>query len=376
MIEVPYRIRTRIQGTRNRWSFHRNTLRHSVLRAGVSTQPPHVVVHCGFQGQSGGTYAMASIANLLAQRYRVDFISRPPSIYNSLLSSSVRIVSRLESGPGVYVCDVSTPPEAVDDARAAGKTILVSCHGLPSALHGMEPSRVRAALDRADLVHFVAVAQAEAFDMGPDRCRVIPNATAPILKRRSGNDVGIVGNLREERKNARQALAIALRSGAGTVHLWGADSNAHNGRVRSHVWSQSKRRIYESFDVLVSLSRLECCPMVVLEALSAGIPCLLSSIPAHEQFRECRGVRIVGLGDDDRAVTLLNELLVAKQQLRTATVAFWADHFSAQSVGAQWVRWMTEIQGGSCAPPGPPLQHPDGPQCVRVIDTVGPVFDE
>jgi hypothetical protein len=357
MIEVPYRIRTRIQRTRNRWSFHRNTLRHSVRRAGGLAPPPDVVVHCGFQGESGGTYAMASIANLLAQRYTVHFISRPPSIYNSLLSSSVQIVGRLESGPGVYLCDVSTPLEAVDQARVAGKTILVSCHGLPRALHGMEPSRVRAALDRADLVHFVATAQAEAFEMGPERCRVISNATAPIVKQRSTNDVGIVGNLREERKNARQGLAIALRSRASRIHLWGAESNTQTGRVRSHVWTQSKRRIYESFDVLVSLSRLECCPMVVLEALSAGIPCLLSSIPAHEQFRACRGVRMVDFGEDDRAVTLLDELLAAKQQLRAAIVAFWAERFSAESVGAQWSRLITDVQGGRIAGPTVPASR-------------------
>jgi glycosyltransferase involved in cell wall biosynthesis len=51
--------------------------------------------------------------------------------------------------------------------------------------------------------------------------------------------------------------------------------------------------IYNTFDVLINLSKQETFGMVVIEAMSAGLPCLLSSIPAFEQFRGCRGVRFI-----------------------------------------------------------------------------------
>jgi hypothetical protein len=344
---VPYRIQTRLAAARYRWCYYRNRLaQFCKWEVPRSAAQGRILIYCGFHGKSGGTYAIANIANLLAGDYQVKFVSHPQSIYNSLLSHRVQIVTWPDPAVDLVLCDVSCPNEFLREAGKEGKRRIVTCHGLPHALHGLGYRDIITSLELADQVHFVAAVQQAAFQFPLHRCRIIPNTTAPIRKTRRGHNVGIVGDLREDRKNVREALEVAVGSTADRIHLWGAaDGGDLSAKVRAHRWESDKARIYNSFDVLVHLSRLECCPMVVIESLSVGIPCLLSSIAAHEQFRLCPGVELVDSSDPDKAVAALNRLLAAKDGVREPIVRFWQENYSEPVIRKRWREMISEVIG-------------------------------
>jgi glycosyltransferase involved in cell wall biosynthesis len=160
--------------------------------------------------------------------------------------------------------------------------------------------------------------------------------------------VGVVGNLQAARKNISEAIDIALESQADCIHLWGDAeySRAHHHRIKVHRWTSNKRVIYDTFDVLVNLSKQETFGMVVIEAMSAGLPCLLSSIPAFEQFRGCPGVRFIDEANREQAPQIVNELLQVKAVLKADIIAFWNSNFSEAAVADEWRMLIDEICDG------------------------------
>lgn len=341
-LRIPYRVQVQLEAAQNRWAYFKNRRAHRATAA-TSGALPSVLVNCGFQGKSGGTYAVANIANLLAAATDVRFLSTPTSVYNRLLSDRVRIVPEADFDADVYLCDASCSHEFMRAVTARGKRVIVTCHGLPNALQQLGSERLAESLALADLVHFVAPVQQEAFAMDGSRCQVIPNTSARVVKTTRTHNVGIVGNLREARKNAAVALEIALRSTAERIHLWGAGEPVDHPKVTAHGWENDKTAIYNSFDVLVFLSQLECCPMVVIESLSAGIPCLLSSIPAHQQFRTAPGVELVDSDDHATAVTLLDRLLAAKESLRQPAMRHWDQHYAEPVILERWKALLARV---------------------------------
>lgn len=341
-LRIPYRVQVRLEAARNRWAYFKNrrVARVSTAAAGPL---PSVLVNCGFQGKSGGTYAVANIANLLAGAADVRFLSTPTSVYNPLLSDRVRIVPEADFDADVYLCDASCDHAFMRAVKARGKRVVVTCHGLPNALQQLGTERLTESLALADLVHFVAPVQQDAFGMDASRSEVIPNTSARVVKTTRTSNVGIVGNLREARKNAAVALEISLRSTAEHIHLWGAGEPVDHPKVTAHGWENDKTTIYNSFDVLVFLSQLECCPMVVIESLSAGIPCLLSSIPAHQQFKTAPGVALVDSADHAAAVTLLDRLLADKESLREPAMRHWDRHYAEPVILERWKALLARV---------------------------------
>jgi hypothetical protein len=62
---------------------------------------------CGFHGKTGGTQAIASIANMLSHNFDIFFLSHPTSHINSLVSKSVKLVNKLNVNSDIYICDLN-----------------------------------------------------------------------------------------------------------------------------------------------------------------------------------------------------------------------------------------------------------------------------
>jgi glycosyltransferase involved in cell wall biosynthesis len=307
-----------------------------------------VTIACGFHGKSGGVTAIANLANMLSSHYAVDFVTNPTSSYNSLFQRSVRMVDRPATDAPVMVCDVACDEEIIRSAKARDQTVIVTCHALANALHGFTPDYVRTKLLSADLVHFVSQIQQDSFNLADGKFRVIPNFTRPIRKTTITHSVGVVGRLTDTVKNTGEAIDVALRSEADCIHLWGGAGDpwfSRHPRVRSHRWTSNKERIYNTFDVLINLSKQETFGMVVIEAMSAGLPCLLSSIPAFEQFRGCPGVRFVDDTTSEQAPQIVNDLLRSKNTLKDDIIVFWNTNFSEIAVSDKWIHAIEEIRG-------------------------------
>ena len=342
---MPWRLRHLLENSTNRCYYHVNWLHY---RARPRASKCSVAIAGGFHGRSGGVTAIANLANMLAVHYHVHFFTYPTSNYNRLLRKSVRMVDELATDSPVLLCDVACPINIIRTAKERMQTVIVTCHALADSLHGFTPKYVRDTLLLADLVHFVSPTQQDSFKLPDDKFRIIPNFTSPIRKTAITDSVGIVGSLKDPRKNVSEAIAIALKSRADCVHLWGDAESlwAAHPRVKTHSWTSNKARIYDSFDVLIHLSKEETFGMVVIEAMSAGLPCLLSSIPAFAQFRGCPGVRSIDDNNRDQAPQILDELLMMKHDIRADIVDFWQNHFSEQAVADTWLRLIDAICDG------------------------------
>jgi glycosyltransferase involved in cell wall biosynthesis len=114
-------------------------------------------------------------------------------------------------------------------------------------------------------------------------------------------------------------------------------------KLRLSGWSDDIHAIFNSFDVLVSTSQSETFALVVAEALSAGIPCLLSDIPVYrELYSGCEGVAIM-TGDDQQDILSINQLLAQADQLKPTITSYWEGHFSEETVTRAWTEKIRGI---------------------------------
>jgi glycosyltransferase involved in cell wall biosynthesis len=342
---LPWSIQTRLDIARNRYYYYRNRWMHrnKYLNSAKKT----IGFKCGFHGKSGAVFSISDIANLLAhQGFHVEFVSYPESHYNSLLEQAVKIINTPNMGADLFICDVSCDHEFLESVKTLNKKCIVSCHGLLYSLHGLDPEYVQTSLQLAHKVRFVNTVQQDSFQLQAGHYTIIPNMTKPIKKIQRSNNVGVVGNLGDEHKNVKESVTIALQSKVDYIHLWGVDQKTsyqyNHPRIKTHPWEGNKEKIYNSFDVLVFMSKQETFGRVVIESMSAGIPCLLSAIPAFEQFRTCPGVAIIDSSNRGKASQILNELLAHKDNLRESIINFWKVHYSEQAIAERWIQFISE----------------------------------
>jgi len=333
---IPWRINKTLSDIRNIFNYYKNTLK--------STPAAEISFYCGFHGKTGGPAAISHIARILSKRYHVEFVSYPTSDYNSILAYSVKIVSKPSDSSKLMIFDVTAGSDMVNDAKSSGKSTLVTCHGFPNASHGLLEAEVRSCLDAADQVHFVSQLQQDEFQLPEGKYFIIKNTHQQVIKTKFANDVGIIGNIGNPVKNLPQSLEIALASHASDVHVWGSEADRRWPTALFHPWTNNKNHIYNSIDVLVSMSSNETFGMIVSEALSAGIPSLLSDIPAFKAFSECQSVRTVNPDDIDTAVQHLNTLLDNKDDLRNAAIQYWRENLSEQVIERLWFSIIEELR--------------------------------
>lgn len=333
---LPWFLAIRIKEAQNTFYFLLNRAMN-LFCASFNKGTPLISFYCGFHGNSGGTFAIANIANILATKYQVEFVTYPSSNFNRLLNSNIKLVRNPNFSSSVFVSDAESDHGFFEKLKLLDKRLIITCHCFPYESHGLEPKHIIKSLSYADKVHFVSSSQQEAFQLEPKKYEIIPNTTKKINKKTTTNCVGCVGNLNNIQKNVDESVEIALASKAEAIHLWSIKKDVwHNKKVIVHDWESDKEKIYNSFDALVFMSQLETFGLVVIEAMSAGIPCLLSSIPAFEQFRGCPGVKIISSNSHDNAAELLNELLVNKNILGEQMKIYFDKTYSEAAIFQQW----------------------------------------
>ena len=211
----------------------------------------------------------------------------------------------------IYFFDLSADANKVKKIKSTNKLVILTIHGLRNALHNLHSQHIDEMLSLADKVHFVGQVQQDSYQLPREDYFIIPNSASPVTKNQITNNIGVVGNLDSPKKNAALSIEIGLSSNCDKIHLWSTNKSfSLNSRVVHHEWENNRNVIFNSFDVLVFLSQQETFGLVVAEALSAGIPCVLSSIDAFAPFKDCPGV--VMLKDDEMHTAHLhiNRLLI------------------------------------------------------------------
>lgn len=314
--------------------------------------------YCNYHQTTGATVAIASIANHLAEKHNVDVFVRPQSGYSRLLQLRVRqtFSATALTGDIVFV-DIEQENSVLEQLLQSGKRIALTCHAFPTELHAVPQPKLIKNLELSSFIHFVSEFQREEFirhyphlDLAA-KSFVIPNFTRQSQKKTVTGSVGIVGYLSRPQKNALHAIKLSEQSKARTIECWGSDEIAGVKNLADHPkvvingWADSPQVMHESFDVLISASLFETFGLVVSEALSAGIPCVLSDIPVFRSlYGKCKGVAIL-TGDDEKDIARINQLLNDAPALKADIMNFWRKNFSNETVKAHWFRWADTLSG-------------------------------
>jgi glycosyltransferase involved in cell wall biosynthesis len=324
----------------NALSYLTKRIRHS-----SNKQPLSVEFVCGFHGKSGGPIAIASIANGLAKTFNVSFVLTATSFYSRLLSSEIKFTRNLDFSKDVYIVDLSADEKLVSQIKAQNKLIILTIHGLRHALHQLNGEHIDKMLGLADKVHFVGQVQQDSYQLPIEAFFIIPNSAQAVDKMQTTSNIGIVGNLDEPRKNAAKSVEIGLRSDCKKIHLWSTSKQFSNDpRVIHHSWENDKQKIFDSFDVLVFLSQQETFGLVIAEALSAGIPCVLSKINAFIPFKLCPGVILIEETELQNAHTHINRLMLEKENLKPQIQKFFQENFSQAKINQRWCEKVVELR--------------------------------
>jgi glycosyltransferase involved in cell wall biosynthesis len=340
-------VKLKIRKLKNSCSYFKRRLIYFILHHTTTRrhQGKKIVFVCGFHGNTGAVTSIANVANMLARNNTVEFVTYPASNFNPLLLPIVKLIPDLHHGGDLYICDLSCKHEILESIKERGKKILISCHGMLHSQYGLSPEQKLKSISYADIIQFVNPVQNEEYKLPENRFVIIPNMVTPVKKKTATNDVGTVGNLNLKNKNVDASVSIAMASRAKKIHLWSINHDYwNNPRVIVHEWGDSKERIYDSFDVLVFMSEEEALSMAVLEAMSAGIPCLLSDIPAFRCFSEAPGVHLVSSSDQAKAAESLNELLSNKERLKPRIIHYWNQRYSSSAVSEMWEIFVDSLE--------------------------------
>jgi glycosyltransferase involved in cell wall biosynthesis len=323
----------------NALSYLTKRIRHSSNKQALSIE-----FVCGFHGKSGGPIAIASIANGLAKTFNVSFVLPSTSFYARLLSNEVKFTRNLDFSKDVYIVDLSADENLVSQIKVHNKLIILTIHGLRTALHQLNSEHIDKMLELVDKVHFVGQVQQDSYQLPIDSFFIIPNSAQAVNKSQTTSNIGVVGNLDEPRKNAVKSVEIGLRSDCEKIHLWSTSKQfSIDPRVIHHSWENDKQKIFDSFDVLVFLSHQETFGLVIAEALSAGIPCVLSKIDAFIPFKSCPGVILVEEAELHIAHTHINQLMQNKESLKPLIQTFFQENFSEAKINQLWCEKVIKL---------------------------------
>ncbi|WP_262694265.1 glycosyltransferase [Kordiimonas aquimaris] len=307
---------------------------------------------CGFHGQTGGPEAVASIANMLSAQYDVSFQLGATSNFNRWLSRSVKRSRHINMDADLYICDRATDEGILKKIASSEKPIIATIHGLPFSLHALSEDRAFNIFKYAQYSHFVSKFQESQYasHKAESTSFVISNPCINLYQndwseRTYTSSVGMVGYFNRAGKNIVGNLAAVGGSEAKEILVWGnCDVQSKDKRVKFKGFSGNQKRIFNSFDVFISLSKDETFGLSVAQALSAGKECVLSNIPAHVAFSECPGVTIVDTDDYDAASTALNAALHRKAENRQVIHNFWAERFSSDVIADLWCRKIRAVK--------------------------------
>ncbi|MCF8024017.1 MAG: glycosyltransferase family 4 protein [Desulfobacteraceae bacterium] len=316
----------------------------------------NISLYCNYHRATGSTFAISCIANQLSTKHNVDAYVTRDSSYSRLLTLRVRQTFRPRDLHGdIFLVDIEQKNATLERLLANNKRVLLSCHALPVELHSVPQPMLRRNLELATSIHFVSEFQRSEFvNHYPDldieaKSFVIPNYTRQSSKHVYTGNAGIVGYLTRPKKNALKAIELAQRSNARLIQCWGTDTIAGvekpvlYSKLRIRGWTNNLRDMHESFDVLISTSQFETFGLVVVEALSAGIPCVLSDIPVFRSlFSGCEGVVILS-GNDEQDVRSINQLLEQAPALKNSIIRSWRNNFSNEAVKASWLDMIHKL---------------------------------
>lgn len=344
-IHVPWRIQRATYLAYQQTLVSTSNIIHNVA------QRPRISFYQNYHtATTGATVAIAAIANNLAEKYSVDaYVTRHSGLSRQLNLRIRQTFSPQKLAGDIVFVDIEQENKVISELVREGRKVILTCHALPTILHSVPQAELKENLRIVDEIHFVSEYQKDEFILHyPDitiaeKSFVIANYTRESKKSNTTGNVGIVGFLTRPEKNALPGILLGEKSNANTIECWGSDSIAGipnpsiYPKLRLNGWSDKLPQIHNSFDVLISTSKYETFGLVVAEALSAGVSCVISDIPPFRRlYSDCEGVAILS-GDESVDISTINQMLQKSATLKASNIAFWRSHFSSSCVKEMWL---------------------------------------
>lgn len=312
---------------------------------------------CNYHAHTtGATVAIACIANSLSKKHNIDAFIKPHSGFSSQFNLMIKQYWSSDSLNGqIIFVDIEQENAVVEKLLHKGKTVILTCHAFPLQLHGVTQPDLIKNLKLCSHIHFVSEHQRSEFvRQYPDidietKSFVIPNFTRQNFKKNVTQNIGMIGHLGRVDKNALSGIQLAQQTNAQSVQCWGSyevyglDKPSSISKLQLNGWCNNLIKMHESFDILLSSSQFETFGLVVVEAMSAGIPCVLSDIPVYrELYSGCKGV-IFLTGDIQKDIEAINQLLEHKDILKSDIINFWHKRFSNVTIESKWLEKITTL---------------------------------
>ena len=303
-----------------------------------------------FYGYTGGSFMTLSVANLLADDFLVSYRSHATNVMNKFVSRGVILTRELDDSADVCVVEGGEDFEIIDRLRQNGTRIIVTMHGLPPTpdgltTHGYEDDHIAKVMNLSTSIQYITELQQPAVDnFGHVHHRLIRDFVWRVEKSTRTRNVGIVCDTTLKRKNIAVTLRSAELSEAERIHVWGRyESRMSTERVHWHGFGKDKNEIFGSFDVLVHLSLVETQALVVLEAMSAGIPSVIADLPVYNYLAGVEGIWMVDPHDPEATAVAINEAFNCSAAVREGLRRHWERHHSPAVIRRQWIDYIDTV---------------------------------
>ena len=353
MLKIPWRMTNFLSTTRCSLIYYYNFLNHNFGKRYKSKKLIKIEFNIPFYGFTGGSIAIVTVANLLCDEFCVQFVTHPKNPLNIYLSKYIKFVNKPSPDAAAYIIESGVNLDLIKSMVNNNAKVVITNHGFYSTdslsikNYGYTDLQVSEALQLATCAHFISDEQVfslEKLGIQLSHITVIANSVVAIQKNTFTRAVGIVGDTTLALKNVTTAVAAAEASDAKAIHVWGRYNSTFNShRAQWHGFERNKVKIYNSFDVLVSLSLIETQPLIVLEALSAGIPCVLSDLPCYSSLKNTPGIIFVDASDKDAATTAINDLLNTTKETRDSLRELWRLNFSPNIIQNKWIIFLNDL---------------------------------
>lgn len=331
-----WQVKQKLLSVVNALHYAKNKVKHK-----KSASKHTVLMYPSFDGLTGGSLAFYSIAEMISKFQRVELFTHLSANRNKIVKPSINLIVKLKENTkyDLIIVDDTTDATTIKQLKYTFQCpVIVSCHCLLHHCHGRKPSELLATLDASDHIHFVDTCQLDDFQEFKDKATIIPNRVEQVGKTLFQSNLGSVGNFNEERKNLNGVLRTYERTNAEHLFIFNYNQTVECSKpvTINRQWISKKEDIYNNIDVFVFLSTHETFGLVVAEALSAGIPCVISNIAAFQHYKRCDAVKLVDHENVQDAAHKINETLKLKEKYNGIAKQFWEDNYSDTVISKKW----------------------------------------
>ena len=335
---LPWRYKNALEKTQLYFSWKV----HNIVSGFYHLRKKRKILICSrIKVNGGSTISLSLLANELSKKFNVIIKADRDSAFIKNVNFNIKLTTQLLDSD-FYIYHTRILDNLAKEANSlikAGKKVIFSIHELD-----IKSKKLLEIFSKAYLVRFVGNYQKNFIRYHKKNGVVIPNTVGKIRKRKKTSNIGFLGRLYVRSKNMQAVVRIFNLSESRELYLWGGTEKIQkkyqrNKNIKIMSWERNQNKVYDSFNILTNMSKYdETFSRTVVEAMSIGMPCILSNIPAHKAFKDCPGIILINPKNYKESVKKVNYLLKNEEQLKPKIVDYFKKHYSKEDIMKKWFK--------------------------------------